>query len=125
MEAIRRGGGVVLEKRPLTGDCAYAGRSGTQYWSCGWFIYADADGNGAFDDGDVLIQSFPAPRNLNAKWSVVQRRFVFDRWGNSNIGLGSVGFTIFPEPDGDTSPVTTTLCVASGGRINAVSRSKC
>lgn len=112
-EAIKRGGNVVLEKTELGADCPHA--STTQEWSCGWFVYFDKNGNGAYDAGtDVLVQTFPPPKKLNVMTPSNQTRFTFDRWGNSSLSV--FGFVLSPDPDGVTSPATATLCVAAGGR---------
>jgi len=111
-EAIKRGGNVVLERNPLDPGCTYPNRTGTAYWSCGWFIYFVDD-----KAGNTKIQSFSAPKNINVKSTAVQTKFKFDRWGSA--GLGTMSFMFHPEPDGPTSPLTKMVCVSSGGRIRS------
>lgn len=112
-EAIKRGGNVVLQKTALGADCPHA--STTENWACGWFVYVDTNGSGAYDAGvDELVRMFPAPKKLNFMTAPSRTRFTFDRWGNA--GLNVFGFVLSPDPSGVTSPATTTLCVAAGGR---------
>lgn len=112
-EAIKRGGNVVLEKTQLGADCPHA--TTTEEWSCGWFIYVDTNGNGAYNAGvDEMVQTFPPPKRLNFITKPSRHRFTFDRWGNA--GLSAFGFEVSPYPDGTGSPAATTLCVAAGGR---------
>ena len=116
-EAIKRAGSVVLEKTPLGTDCPHA--SGNQFWSCGWLLYVDANGNGSRDANEG-IQSFPAPKRMNVELSSTgvipnPTKLTFDRWGVPNLSL--VKFLITPYPSNTASPATTTLCITGGGTI--------
>jgi len=124
-EAIKRGGHVVLERNPLVADCSYANRDGAKFWSCGWVIYFDADGNHLLDDGQK-IQSISALKNINVSASFNDEQIVFDQWGQpASLGMGGMSFAIYPEPDGNTSPAALKLCLTSGGRIKSVAGNKC
>lgn len=121
-EAIKRGGaGLKLQKLPLGTACPQA--SSAAEWSCGWVIYADANGNDTVDAGEQ-IQTIAAPRSLSVVARPGRERFEFDRWGGAK--LNAVGFLIYPAATGSTSAATTVLCMSSGGRVRSkVGASRC
>jgi len=102
-EAIKRGGHVFVEQgTSLGGTCA------TGDWSCGWTIH----------DGTALIRSYAAPASLNVIGT--QAKLEFDRWGDLDGAAGTMAqFTIYPSSADAASPATTTLCMSSGGWIQA------
>lgn len=118
-EAIRRGGGVILEKLPQGAHgCTLAPHSAD--WGCGWVVYADANGNGRMDDAEE-IRRMPAPAHTTVTRTRAGAAILLDRWGKMD-GLNALGFTIAPHPSGIASPATRGLCVAAGGRIRVVGR---
>ncbi|MFV0511951.1 MAG: GspH/FimT family pseudopilin [Shewanella algae] len=116
-EAIKRGGNVILQKRPLGSDCSHNGGTPGE-WSCGWVIYADANGNGSLDSGEQ-IQSFPAPKSLNIRSSPSTGAFTFNQWGRPNTN--GLSFLVTPHPDDMGSSALGILCISGGGRINYLS----
>lgn len=110
VEGIKRGGRVSLSR---TTGCTLAG---SDDWSCGWQVMADDDTDCVVDAGDVVIQTFAAPANTNVVRSANGTCIAVNRWGQLG-GVNAVGFVASPKPDGVSSPETTTLCMASGGRI--------
>lgn len=118
-EAIKRGGNITVLKNPLTTECPQADT--TQEWSCGWSVFIDSNNNGTQQSTEETIQRSPVPSRVNVMNTSTtdQARFKVDRWGQIN-DLGAQRFTFSPIGSGVSSPyVTTTLCVSSGGRIQA------
>lgn len=117
-EAIKRGGGVAIQKLPNTsGACQNA--STTQEWGCGWIVFADLDSNGTWKssapqepklrdiqlDGNVNIMRYPSGNSLK-----------IDRYGMTN-GNNTLRFVLSPAASGVSSPAVTTVCLNAGGRI--------
>lgn len=118
-EAIRRGGGVILEKLPRgTHGCVLARRS--HDWDCGWVVYADANGNGRLDEAEE-IHRMDAPAHTTVTRTRAGAAIPLDRWGKMD-GLSALGFTIAPYPRGLASPAAKGVCVAAGGRIRVIDR---
>lgn len=117
-EAIKRGGGITVIKNVLTAECPQA--STTQEWSCGWRVFVDSNDNGTQQASEETLQTFAVPSGVDVMNSatLAQARFKVDRWGQIN-GLGAQGFTFAPVGSGVSSPSVTTLCVSSGGRVQA------
>lgn len=117
-EAIKRGGRITVIKNSLTAECSQA--TTNQEWSCGWSVFVDSNDNGIQEPTEETLQTFATPSAINVMNSATtaQTRFKVDRWGQIN-GLGAQGFTFSPVGPGVSSPYTTTLCVSSGGRIQA------
>ncbi len=116
-EAIRRGGGVILEKLPQgTNGCTQATTDAD--WGCGWVIYADANRNGQMDSAEE-IKRMDAPARITVTRSQAKAAITVDRWGNMG-GVSALGFTIAPHPRGIGSPATKGVCVAAGGRIRVI-----
>jgi type IV fimbrial biogenesis protein FimT len=122
-EAIRRGGGIVLEKLPQnTNGCTLA--QGTADWGCGWRVYVDANRNGRLDNGEEVLrrmEAAPGTTVTRSRSGANAHRIRLDRWGNMD-GLTAIGFAIAPHPTGIPSPATKGLCVAAGGRIRIISQ---
>jgi type IV fimbrial biogenesis protein FimT len=115
-EAIKRGGNITVLKNPLTSECAQADT--TNEWSCGWSVFIDSNNNGTQQVTEVTLQIFPVPSGVNVMHIISSAMFKVDRWGQIN-GLGAESFTFSPVGPGVSSPSTTTLCISSGGRIDA------
>ena len=117
-EAVRRGGNIVVGKNPAGGECAHTSLT-TEEWSCGWMVFVETGTNDTYNSGtDILIQTFPAPRDLNVMNKNNAKSFRLDRWGMAN--LNAMRFVISPDSTGISSPATTTLCMSSGGRIRVL-----
>ena len=105
-EAIKRGGGVGIQKNPkTTPGCTLANTN--QEWGCGWFIFVDSNSEGKWKKGGEIMQSITV-----------------DRYGMMS-GLNAKGFTFSPEPTGVSSSATRTICMASGGRIRVLEEASC
>ena len=117
-EAIKRGGRITVIRNDLTTECPQA--TTNQEWSCGWSVFVDSNDNGTQQANEETLQTFATPSRINVMNSATtaQTRFKVDRWGQIN-GLGAQGFTFSPVGPGVSSPYTTTLCVSSGGRLQA------
>jgi type IV fimbrial biogenesis protein FimT len=117
-EAIKRGGNITVLKNTLTAECPQANT--TQEWSCGWMVFVDSNDDGALQNTEETLRTIPVPSGVNVmnRSNSGQARFKVDRWGQIN-SLGAQGFTFAPVGPGVSSPSTTTLCVSSGGRIDA------
>jgi type IV fimbrial biogenesis protein FimT len=114
-EAMRRGGRVAIQKMSST-DCPAANN-----WSCGWVVFADANGNGVLNPGEEEIQVSPAPTGVRvtAGFGSPQDRVRVDRWGRL-VGLGALNFRFTPVTAGDENQTRTRiLCLASGGRLQS------
>lgn len=118
-EAIRRGGGVILQKLPQgTDGCTQAATSAD--WGCGWVLYADANGNGQMDSTEELSR-MDAPTRITVTRTQAGAAIALDRWGNMG-GINALGFTLAPYPKGIASPATKGVCVAAGGRIRVIDK---
>jgi len=115
-EAIRRGGNVTLRKGASEGCSA---REATD-WSCGWFVFEDADGNGELGPGEAVLQSWPPARGVEVKMNVVGSLpyLLLSRWGRFGNNLG---FSVRLRPAGSSaSAATLMLCMSSGGRLRTL-----
>lgn len=117
-EAIRRGGGVAIQKLPNTNGCTLAANSDD--WGCGWVVFVDANGNNQWDAGEE-IQRLDTQARVLVTRSTSSAIIRLDRWGGM-AGLSAIGFTIAPHPRGINSPATRGLCVAAGGRIKVIDK---
>ena len=81
-------------------------------------VFVDSNDSGTRQNTEEILQTFPVVSGINAMNSGNSAQFKVDRWGQIN-GLGAQGFTFAPVGPGVSSPSTTTLCVSSGGRIDA------
>lgn len=123
-EALKLGGNVVLERNSPdnmgAASCPQVG-SDSGNWGCGWTLWHDKNNNGSRDNDEAILQTTSPHKQVNvmARFGGSNRKLKFDRWGQANgISAFSVAFT--PEPEGVTSTIATTICVASGGRIRTV-----
>ena len=114
-EAIKRGGGVVIQKNPkTTPGCTLAGTN--EEWGCGWFVFLDANGNGNWNSKEEILQTVSAPPKTDVIHKSGGISIKVDRYGMMS-GLNAKGFIFSPEPAGISSPATRGICMASGGRI--------
>lgn len=117
-EAIRRGGGVVVEKLPTgTNGCALA--PGDADWDCGWTVYVAAGHKGLLNRLELRRMDAPASTTVTRSGTATDTdRIRLDRWGNLD-GTTALGFVVAPHRAG-SSPATRGLCVAAGGRIRII-----
>ena len=116
-EAVKRGGRITVIKNDLTSaGCPQA--TTTQEWACGWRIFVDTNDNGTQQASEETLQTSLPTTGVNIMNTADSARFKVDRWGQIS-GLGVQGFVVSPVRDGVSSPYVTSLCVSSGGRIQA------
>lgn len=112
-EALMRSGGVVLAKQPngsSINTCAT-----NQEWSCGVFLWADTNRNGAQDADEPTLRTFDVPqgvvlRNMSAGSGP---SITFNRWGQAN-GINALNFRLRQS---SVSAADRSVCVSSGGRL--------
>lgn len=122
-EAIKRGGGVGIQKNPkTTPGCTLANTN--QEWGCGWFIFADENNDGKWQATEERLQIITTPKNTNVIHKGGGQSFRVDRYGMMS-GLNAKGFIFSPEPEGISSPATKGLCISSGGRIRVIKEVPC
>lgn len=106
-EAIKRGGGIVLQKKANgTDGCQQA--AATIEWGCGWTV----------STAGSLLKTVSPPVKVNVTQAPSGASIRFDRYGMAGVNAHS--FVISPAGSGVSSSATTTLCMASGGRIRAL-----
>lgn len=115
-EAMRRGGHVTLRKASPS-DCV---TTEDKDWSCGWVLFADANGNGILDNGETQIQSSSALHGVKAEIGVAgaEAYLKVNRWGDLN-GFGALRFTLRPASHQDLSAALV-MCMSAGGRLRSV-----
>lgn len=126
-EAIKRGGNIIIEKRPNSGTCTSA--TGDTQWGCGWTVFFDANGNGSQDacviantPNECDLQVAAAPTRLDISLPDSTGKIAVDRWGMmSHSGSGSTNpldmtFELKPKDKALTEPSSARLCVGRGGR---------
>ncbi len=121
-EAIKRGGNIGIRKRNNTAKgCKNA--STNQAWGCGWFVYADLNGNGSWNAKEPKLTEVSLPGNINVMHTSGGINIKVDRYGMA--GLNTKSFTFSPERTGINSSSTHTLCMSSGGRIRIINEASC
>lgn len=112
-EAIKRGGRITVRKAN-SGDCS-TGSAGD--WSCGWFVFVDADEDGVLDAGEEELQRSPEPRGVNVKFVLSTGRSFMqgDAWGQFG-GMGGFSFELKPRGNPNID-LQMHLCMSSGGRL--------
>lgn len=121
-EAIKRGGGLGVQKTTKSTDCQQAGTN--QEWGCGWFVFVDSDGNGKWKNGEEILQTIAPPINVDVIHQSGGTNIKVDRYGMMS-GLNAKGFTFSPASTGISSPATRGICMASGGRIRVIEDVPC
>lgn len=113
-EAIRLGSPMVI--RRLTG-CGTA-LANNQDWSCGWRVFADADGNNDMNGAEAAIQEVTVPPNVTVrKGNAVSPEFVaIDRFGR--VSQAGQRFEIFPA--GMAPADGQLVCFTVGARLRTV-----
>lgn len=122
-EAIQRGGNIGIRKRNNTAqDCQNA--STNQAWGCGWFVYADLNGNGSWNAKEPKLSEVSLTGNINVMHTSGGINIKVDRYGMAS-GLNTKSFTFSPKDSGVSSSSTYTLCMSSGGRIRIINEASC
>lgn len=116
-EAVRRGGGVFIQKLPQgTNGCTLGEHHAD--WGCGWVVFVDRNGNRRWDPKEEL-QRFDTPARTLVTRSRSASIISVDRWGQMS-GFMAMGFAIAPSPGGITSAAAKGICVSAGGRVRVV-----
>lgn len=114
VEAIRRGGNVVLQKKNAGANpCPTA-----QQWSCGAVLWADVNRNGNQDAQDVVLKEIDVPggavvRNMSVGSAA---SITFNRWGQAN-GINALCFQVTRSGVADAD---RSVRMAAGGRVQVV-----
>lgn len=117
-EAIKRGGGVVMQKI-TTNTHSCTAPSPNREWDCGWFICADTNNNGSCTANEPVLLRYESPGTVHITRTGGNNRIIFNRHG---LVAGTfVGFNLIPTNQSITHPATRGLCMSSGGRIRTVS----
>ncbi|MBA4254509.1 MAG: general secretion pathway protein GspH [Polaromonas sp.] len=116
MEAIRRGGRVVLVKAAAGNSTNNCGTN--QRWSCGVLLYADLDADNVQDANEPTLRAMDVPTNVNLmNMSAGNGAFLtFNRWGQAN-GINALDFRVTKT---GVAAADRSVCVSSGGRIRVV-----
>ena len=91
---------VTVTGTTFTGTCATSGAN----WQGGWFVFADVNGNGAFDTGDQILKVQPAFSSTDT--------FVSSDSGVSVISFNREGFTANVTADNGAGGLLLKLNVA-------------
>lgn len=116
-EGVKRGGGVVIAKRPNSGTCTSA--STNAEWGCGWTVFADSNGDGTQNAGEPTLQTAPAPNKTDVMLPGNGGKITVDRWGAFN-GMSATAVTLTPTGKTLSDPAASVICVSSGGRVRTV-----
>lgn len=120
-EAIKRGGGVLVQKLPNQDSCTSA--TTNQDWDCGWFVCLHALGANICTDDDPVLQRYDSPARIKVTRSGGGASIKFDRWGKVAGTWPSFGLT--PLGQSTTHPAARRLCMGSGGRIRTPTTATC
>jgi len=121
-EAIRQGGHIGIQKHDNSSSCRSAPTR--QQWSCGWFVFSDPNGDGAWQADEPKLQEIQLDGQVTVLHSARTRSIKVDRFGMTG-GLNARSFVFFAANSPKTASTTQTLCMSSGGRIRIISDSHC
>lgn len=127
-EAIKRGGNVIIEKTPNSGNCTSA--STNAEWGCGWKVFFDVNGNGTQDacnsgatPNECDLQVIDTPASVEIGLTASTGKISVDRWGMmSHTGSGTVtptamAFDLMPKGKTLTDNSSAQLCLSTSGRV--------
>ncbi len=112
-EAIKRGGGVVLQKIANNTDgCTLA--SSNADWGCGWFVCQDTNGNDQCATAEPVLQTYKTSGKTEIQRTLKGGESIsFNRWG---LPTAAFAFNLLPVNASTNSPAARGLCTSSGGR---------
>lgn len=125
-EAIKRGGGVVIQRSSSQGDCT---TSETDLWNCGWVVFLDKNNNGVKDSGEDELQVFAPTKHVKVKFTDQKNKsltepVLADRWGVlSSDSTSSFVFRLTPIGSSNTEASASSLCITSSGRPTRIDTS--
>lgn len=118
-EAIKRGGGVLMQKIPNhTGSCTSA--TGARDWDCGWIVCVDEDRSGSCSADEPVLQHMQVLGQVRVNRTGGGTTIKWNRWGS--VDGTFVGFRLYPTLRDVTHPGARGLCMSSGGRIRTISQ---
>lgn len=116
-EAIKRGGGVVMQKITTNPNGCVA-PSPNREWDCGWLICADTNSSKTCTAADPVLLRYDSPGRVHITRTGGANTIQFNRYGL--VAGAYVGFNLVPQGEGTSHPATRGLCMSSGGRIRTV-----
>lgn len=117
-EAIKRGGNVVITKRPNNTDgCTIAPNN--EDWGCGWLVFIDTNGDRTQQAGEETLQTYTTPPRVEVTVPGSGGNIRLDRWGKMD-GINAKAFVLVPQNKNISDPSSAAICVASGGRVRTV-----
>ena len=120
-EAIKRGGGVVLQKLPNTDDvCSLA--SDPNQWGCGWLVCVDTNGDNNCGSTEPTLREFSIASKTEVQRSTASASIAFDRWGTPNVAFG---FSAYVAGTSSSDASNRGLCMSSGGRLRITDSASC
>ena len=125
-EAIKRGGGIVIQRSSSQGDCT---TSETDLWNCGWVVFLDKNNNGVKDSGEDELQVFAPTKRVKVKFTDQKDKslttpVLADRWGVlSSDSTSSFVFRLTPIGSRNTEASASSLCITSSGRPTRIDTS--
>ena len=118
-EAIKRGGGVLLQKIPNnTGNCTSA--TGARDWDCGWIVCVDEDRNGNCNADELVLQHMQATGQVRVNRTGGGATIKLNRWGL--VDGTFVGFRLYPTGADINHSGARGLCLSSGGRLRTTTK---
>lgn len=119
-EAIKRGGGVVVQKNPNTAQCT---TSTKQDWDCGWFVCEDVNNNGTCNATEPVLQRFDTPSRVQVTRTGGAATIKLNRWGL--VDGAWLGFSLVPLNKSNSDQAARGVCMSSGGRIRVITDPPC
>lgn len=114
-EAVKRGASVTVRK---VDDNSFTNLGASANWENGWDVFTDADSDGNYEAGDVLIRTY-AP--LQSSYTLRGNNFSnFIRFTSSGQSNTNGSFVICENSDGNGLPEANTsrlIIVNSVGRV--------
>lgn len=111
-EAITRGQRVVMLR---TTPCPRAANATD--WDCGWTVFADLNGNNAFNAGEPLLHEVQGKPSTLIRRAPANDFFAIDRFGQATQ---PARLEIFPVGVGLTAANGLLLCVSNSGRLRTL-----
>ncbi|MDR0225630.1 MAG: GspH/FimT family pseudopilin [Burkholderiaceae bacterium] len=119
-EALKRGS-MFIERLPHNAHgCRQA--AAQRDWSCGWVVFADANGDRRWNAGEET-QRTDTPPGVSVVRSSGGAVIRLDQWGMMD-GLNAQGFRIAAPDAAGPARTVQAVCVASGGRIRTTDLGK-
>lgn len=114
-EAIKRGGGVVIQKNPNTAQCT---TSANQEWDCGWFVCEDVNNDGVCNATEPVLQRFDTPSQVNVTRTSGGATIILNRWGL--VDGAWLGFSLVPFNKSTSDLAARGVCMSIGGRLRVI-----